>query len=59
MDDDKAQLIGLIGFILAGLIFAVVGVRADDPLTVIGSLIWTASCLVWMIPIVTRDRTGS
>ncbi len=55
MKDDNFQIIGLVGFILAGLIFVVVGLRAGDTLTVLGSIIWTASCMIWMIPII-RSR---
>ena len=52
MNDETYQIIGLVGFILAGLIFIAVGLRAGDFLTVLGSIIWTASCVVWMIPII-------
>ncbi|MEH6360295.1 MAG: hypothetical protein V7761_06135 [Amylibacter sp.] len=51
MDDDKYQLIGLIGFIIAGFIFIAVGVKFGDGLTIAGSVVWIISCLVWMIPI--------
>ena len=51
MDDDKYQLIGLIGFIIAGFIFIAVGVKFGDWLTILGSIVWILSCLVWMIPI--------
>ena len=48
--DDDCQLIGLIGFILAGFIFIV--------LTILGSIVWIVSCLVWMIPFVrSRNKT--
>jgi membrane protein DedA with SNARE-associated domain len=51
MDDDKYQLIGLIGFIIAGFIFIAVGVKSGDWLTISGSVVWILSCLVWMVPI--------
>ena len=51
MADKHYQIIGLVGFILAGFIFIAVGVRADDLLTIIGSVIWTLSCLVWLVPL--------
>lgn len=54
MKDDKYQLIGLIGFIIAGFIFIAVGVRAGDWLTIFGSLFWIVSCMIWMIPLVRR-----
>ena len=57
MRDETYQLIGLVGFVLAGFVFVAVGIRADDALTVIGSALWIAACAVWMIPLVRqRDR---
>ncbi|MEE9388693.1 MAG: hypothetical protein V3U96_08780 [Paracoccaceae bacterium] len=56
MKDETYQIIGLAGFILAGLIFVVVGLKAGDMLTVIASLIWTASCIVWMVPLMKNQR---
>lgn len=55
LQDNDYQLIGLIGFILAGFIFIAVGIRSGDVLTVLGSVVWTVSCLIWMIPFV-RSR---
>ncbi len=52
MRNETYQIIGLAGFILAGLIFVAVGVESGDLLTVIGSVIWTISCIVWLIPYV-------
>jgi uncharacterized membrane protein YhhN len=51
MDEKYYQLIGLMGFIVAGLIFIAVGIRFGDTLTITGSIIWVLSCLVWMIPV--------
>lgn len=51
MKEHGYQIIGLIGFIVAGVLFVIVGWRANDMLTVSASLIWTASCFVWMIPL--------
>ncbi|MGI9365603.1 MAG: hypothetical protein ACR2O8_10510 [Rhizobiaceae bacterium] len=50
MREDHYQMIGLIGFIIAGILFVAVGVKHGDMLTTVGSLVWTASCIVWMIP---------
>lgn len=50
------QIVGLMGFIIAGLIFIVVGVKADDHLTIAGSVIWTVSCIIWMIPLIKTWR---
>ena len=56
--DTDYQLIGLIGFILAGFIFIAVGIKFGDVLTVVGSIVWILSCLVWMIPFVrSRNKT--
>ena len=52
MKDDHYQIVGLAGFILAGLVFIAIGVKAGDSLTIIGSIIWTLSCLIWMIPLI-------
>ena len=54
MSDDFFQKAGLIGFIIAGLIFVVVGIRFGDPYTVAGSVVWIISCLIWMIPLLRR-----
>lgn len=51
MEDRHAHLIGLIGFIIAGIMFVGVGIRAGDPLTVAGSVVWTLSCVVWLVPV--------
>lgn len=54
MNEDRYQLIGLIGFILAGLIFIWIGIREGDAMTILGSAIWTLSCIIWMVPILRR-----
>ncbi len=56
MEGRGYQIAGLVGFIIAGLIFIVVGVRADDFLTVTGSVVWTISCIIWMIPLIKTMR---
>ncbi len=57
--DDDCQLIGLIGFILAGFIFIAVGIKFGDVLTILGSIVWIVSCLVWMIPFVNKTRQSA
>lgn len=52
MDEKRSQIIGLIGFIVAGFVFILAGINFGDPLTIIGSIIWVLSCFVWMIPLV-------
>lgn len=54
MTDDHYQLAGLIGFIIAGLIFVAVGVRFGDGLTIAGSVVWIISCLIWMVPVLRK-----
>ena len=54
MSEDRYQMIGLIGFIIAGLLFIWIGLRAEDALTVVASVIWTLSCVIWMIPLLRR-----
>ncbi len=50
---DKAwriELGGLIGFCISGTIFIFSGLKNGDILTVLGSLVWIISCVIWMIP---------
>ena len=56
MEEQHAHVAGLIGFIIAGLIFIAVGIRSDDALTVAGSVVWTLSCVVWLVPVVRPAR---
>lgn len=50
MGKERCEQLGLAGFILAGLIFIAVGLRDGDTLVMIGSLVWTVSCLLWLVP---------
>lgn len=52
MDERKFQIVGLIGFISSGFLFITVGVQSGDMLTIAGSVLWIASCIVWLIPLV-------
>jgi len=54
MRDEAYQIIGLIGFIIAGIVFIAVGVKSEDWLTILGSIIWMVSCVIWMVPLVRR-----
>lgn len=56
MTERRSQVLGLIGFVLAGLVFIAAGVRSGDPLTVLGSALWILSCLIWMIPLVRTNE---
>ena len=54
MDERKFSILGLIGFAISGALFMVAGLRAGDHLTAVASLVWLASCVVWMIPLLRR-----
>ena len=56
VSERTSQLVGLVGFIVAGLIFIAVGVRSDDGLTIVGSVVWIGACLVWMAPLLRSDE---
>ena len=51
MREFNYQLIGLLGFILSGFCFIAAGIKFGDPFTVTGSVIWVASCVIWIIPL--------
>jgi len=51
------ELFGLIGFFISGMIFIVAGLRSGDYLAVSGSIVWTAACLLWMIPVISRRNS--
>ena len=48
--DWRLELVGLIGFCISGTIFIFSGLKNGDILTVLGSLVWILSCVIWMIP---------
>ena len=54
MDDRKFQIVGLLGFIASGCTFITIGIQSEDWLTILGSGLWIASCIVWLIPLVWR-----
>ena len=56
MKDAHYQIAGLVGFILAGIVFIAVGIKYGDPLTILGSVIWVISCLIWLVPLVKPQR---
>ncbi len=57
MEEKYYQIAGLGGFIVAGFLFIAVGVRSNDVLTIIASIIWTLSCLVWLIPLLKKNQS--
>ncbi len=56
MDEHRFQIIGLTGFIIAGFIFIAAGINFGDTLTILGSVVWVLSWLVWMIPLLKSKR---
>jgi hypothetical protein len=56
MDERKFNIAGLLGFAASGMCFAAVGLRTDDPLTVLGSAIWIGACIVWLVPLLYGPR---
>ncbi len=51
------ELFGLIGFFISGLIFIVAGLRSGDYLAVSGSIVWTAACVLWLVPVLSRGNS--
>jgi hypothetical protein len=51
------ELAGLIFFIISGIFFIAAGIRSGDYLSVIGSIIWTFACFLWLIPILARRNS--
>ena len=56
MDERRYQIMGLLGFIAAGIVFIASGINFGDGLTIFGSVIWVLSCIVWMIPLVKSKK---
>lgn len=59
MDDNSFQVVGLVGFIGSGMIFSASGIRHEDWLTLFGSLLWIAACLIWLVPLVRNRGEGN
>ena len=51
------ELCGLIGFLISGLIFIVAGLKSGDYLATSGSVVWTIACLLWLIPVLSRQKS--
>ena len=50
MDEKTCQVLGLIGFVVAGILFVAIGLRDGDWLVIAASMVWNASCLIWLMP---------
>jgi len=49
-NDWKMELFALIGFCVSGVIFILSGIQSGDALTIAGSTVWIAACIIWMVP---------
>ena len=56
MDERRYQIMGLLGFNAAGIVFIAAGINFGDGLTILGNVIWVFSCIVWMIPLVKSKK---
>ena len=54
MQAERNQLIGLIGFIISGLIFLAASIVNGDWWTFAGATVWIIACGFWLVPFV-RD----
>ena len=50
MTNETCQKLGLIGFILAGILFVIIGIRDGDGLVIAASMVWNVACLIWLVP---------
>lgn len=50
MSEKTSQFLGLIGFIIAGILFVIIGIRDDDWLVIAASMVWNVACMIWLIP---------
>tara|TARA_B110000438_G_scaffold228979_1_gene223665 strand:+ start:81 stop:254 length:174 start_codon:yes stop_codon:yes gene_type:complete len=48
------EIIGLILFFISGIFFILVGIRNEDYLSIIGSIVWTFACVLWLFPVLSR-----
>jgi hypothetical protein len=46
----RLELLALTGFCVSGVFFIMAGLKSGDLLTVLGSVVWIASCFCWMLP---------
>ncbi len=42
------DIVGLSGFSVSGLLFVISSIRAGDPFSLAGSIVWIISCLAWI-----------
>lgn len=52
----NAEVLGLIGFTISGLLFVVSALRSGDAVALAGSVVWILSCLWWIASTVQKHR---
>ena len=55
----RFQLWGWIIFIFSALFFMAASIRADDPVSLIGGLLFLIACFVFLVPLVAEMLEGS
>ena len=55
----RFQLWGWIIFIFSALFFMAASIRADDPVSLIGGLLFLIACFVFLVPLVAEITAGS
>ena len=53
---ERAELIGLVGFVVSGAFFAVSAAKNNDGVAFAGSVVWTAACVVWIVALFATRR---
>ena len=56
MSDERCEQLGLVGFIIAGILFVAIGLRDCDLLVIAASVVWNAACLICLVPHFRRDE---
>jgi hypothetical protein len=54
MSQHGFQVVGLFGFIASGVLFSTSAIRADDWLSLTGSIVWMAACVLWLVPLLAQ-----
>ncbi len=46
---ERAEFVGLVGFVVSGVLFSVSAAINRDHIAFAGSVIWTGACIVWIV----------
>ena len=57
MSEARWSLVGLSGFAASGVLFTVSSLRAGDPWSLAGCVVWLMACAVWAVPLIGRVRS--